>query len=93
MEHMSREDLYLILKTRSSDDPTFRDRLVADPHSVLEEIVGYPLPESLNITVHEESLTDIHLVLEPIRGEVSEKDLTLVAGGYEWGGSCAGCSL
>lgn len=93
MEHMSREDLNLIVASRIDSDPAFRDRLLADPRAVVSEISGMELPEYFKITVHEESLTDIHLVLAPGAGSLSESDLELVAGGDAWEGSCAGCSL
>jgi len=93
MENLSRQDLDLILASRADADPGFRDRLLADPRGVLAEITGFPLPEFVKISVHPESLTDIHLVLPAPPGEVSEQDLALVAGGTDWGGSCAGCSL
>lgn len=93
MEHMSREDLNLIIASRMESDPAFRDQLLADPRGVVSEISGMELPEYFKITVHEESLTDIHLVVAPGAGALNDDDLELVAGGYAWEGSCAGCSL
>ena len=50
-----------------------------------------PLPEMVKVSVHEESLTDIHLVIPAARsgGALAEEDLELVAGGSCWG-NCAG---
>jgi hypothetical protein len=66
-----------------TEEPGFRQALLTDPQTTLAEVLGHKLPEGLNVTVHEESLTDIHIVIPAqIRmGELTEGELTLVGGG------------
>jgi hypothetical protein len=45
-----------------------------------------PIPEHIRITVHEESMSDIHLVISS-DARLSETDLELVAGGVNWRGN------
>jgi hypothetical protein len=68
---------------RIASDPAFRAALLADPRNALTALTGTEIPETIRITVHEESPADIHLV---IRGDspMSDADLELVAGG-SWG--------
>lgn len=66
-------------------DPAFRDELLADPRAAIGAVFGLEVPESVTITVHEESLTDVHLVIPRATGdELHEEDLDLVAGGACW---------
>ena len=54
-----------------------------------------PLPEMVKVSVHEESLTDVHLVIPAGRsgGEFADADLELVAGGGTcWENGAAACS-
>ena len=92
--------------TRAWSDETFKQRLLSDPGTVLAE-AGLPVPPNLTVQVHEATPTKLHLVLPPPppagqRGELTDADLDLVAGGSDpetytcpgkttWaaGGSCA----
>jgi hypothetical protein len=73
-----------------AQDPNFKARLLADPRAVIGELIGVEVPESVTITIHEESLTDIHLVLANDSSALSEEDLELVSGGWN-GGACQAC--
>lgn len=86
----SRADLLQRISQQSIEDPEFRVRLLADPRGVIGEMIGVSIPETINVTVHEETLTDIHLVLENNSAALSEDDLELVSGGWN-GGACGGC--
>lgn len=48
---------------RAWADSTFRERLLANPKAVIEDALGVTLPDEVNVYIHEESDTDIHLVL------------------------------
>jgi hypothetical protein len=50
------------------------------------------IPESVRITIHEESPADIHLVIAS-DSALSESDLELVSGGVNWYPNNVGCSL
>ena len=69
---------------RIASDPSFRSALLNDPHAALAGLSGMQIPESVNITIHEESPADIHLVI-PTEMNLSDEDLDLVAGGL-WSG-------
>ena len=85
---------------RSFEDLSFRQRLLADPKAAIEQELGTKLPESIEVTVVEESAETIYLVLpsaSPVGqgGELSDQELDAVAGGEEGGcwptESTAGC--
>ena len=52
-----------IIAERIAADPGFRQTLLGDPRAVLSEIVGFEIPESVQVVLHEESLTQIHLTI------------------------------
>jgi hypothetical protein len=82
----TRAEVEAIIAERIAADPGFRDTLLADPRAVLSEIVSFDIPDSVQIDLHEESLTHIHLTI-PSSDELTEADLELVAGGG-WGEAC-----
>jgi hypothetical protein len=92
----TRAELDALLQDRLAADPAFRDQLLADPRGTVSELAGIDLPELVQVTVHEESLTSVHLVVPASTpassGELSEEDLELVAGGGMCWDDCAGCS-
>ena len=58
---------------------------------MLSEVVGFDIPESVQVVLHEESLTQIHLTI-PASEALSDADLELVAGaGWEFGGGAGNC--
>jgi len=79
----TRSEVEAIIAERIAADPAFRDTLLADPRAVLSEIVGFDIPDNVQVVLHEESLTQIHLTI-PSSEELSESDLELVAGAG-WG--------
>lgn len=86
MSYINRSELQQRITDECDNNPTFREHLISNPHIAVGELIGMDIPATVNITVHEESLTDIHLVLESdIASALSESDLELVSGGL-WGG-------
>jgi hypothetical protein len=64
----------LRVAARALEDDSYRDRLIADPASVLRE-EGLTVPENVEIEVHQNTPTKVHLVLPP--GPPAEGELDL----------------
>jgi len=69
-------------------DPALKKRLLENPAVVLKER-GITVPEGVQVKVVEDSDKVEHLVIptRPAEGELSEQELSSVAGGH-----CRGCS-
>ena len=84
----TRSEVEAIIAERIAADPAYRETLLADPRAVLSEVVGFDIPESVQVVLHEESLTQIHLTV-PASENLSDADLELVAGGADlWASNC-----
>lgn len=85
------------LIARSLEDESFRERLLADPKTTVEEELGTRLPESVQVRAVEESAQTIYLVLPPATqqegGELSDLLLETVSGGWDPIGGTASCSF
>ena len=87
----TRSEVEAIIAERIAADPAFREALIANPQAVLSEIVGFDIPNSVQIVLHEESLTQIHLTV-PAAEVLTDTDLELVAGGSgRWAMTGCGC--
>jgi hypothetical protein len=62
-EQTKRQQLEMYLTRRAHDDPAFRDELMKDPKTVIEQAIGLKFPEALTVVVHEEKLNQLHVVL------------------------------
>jgi hypothetical protein len=62
-EQTKRQQLEMHLMRRAHADPEFRDELLKDPKTVIEKEIGLKFPEVLTVTVHEEKLNQLHVVL------------------------------
>jgi len=85
----TRAEVESLIADRIAADPSFRDSLLADPQTVLSEVVGFDIPETVEVVLHEESLTQIHLTI-PSAQALSDDDLELVVGGSWLGPSACG---
>src|SRR5215831_1442454 len=66
--------------TRAMKDERFREALLANPKTLIEQELGASLPQGVIIQVHEETRSTVHLVLPPQKlstWEVSDADLEL----------------
>jgi len=63
-------------------DPAFKQALLKDPHAALRNF-NIPMPDGVKLHVHEETASDLHMVLppDPSKSELSDQDLDAVAGG------------
>lgn len=62
-----------------AEDPDLAERLRNDPRASLSELLSVEIPDTVHITIHEETLSDVHLTI-PAR-ELTPEMLTHVAGG------------
>ena len=76
---------------RSTQDEGLRQRLLEDPKGTVEQELGARLPEEVEIRAVEETPETIYLVLPPRAsstasgGELSDRELEAVAGGWDTG--------
>ena len=66
---------------RAAADAGFRKALVADPRGTVEAETGIEMPGGLEIKVHEETSSELHLVL-PASMELTPRELARVSGGW-----------
>ena len=82
---LSRRELEEKIVARAWTDDEFRRKFVADPKGQFEARLGTRLPDSLKMTVHEETPDSLHFVIpqKPPQNldELSDEDLERVAGG------------
>ncbi|MFM7598851.1 MAG: NHLP leader peptide family RiPP precursor [Actinomycetota bacterium] len=92
MAFRTRSEVEAIMAERIAADPGFREALLADPRGVVAEVIGFDLPDRVQIVLHEESLTQIHLTI-PAAEALTDDDLELVAGGETWLPGTDSCQL
>lgn len=89
----TRAELDVLIRERLASDPGFREALKADPRGAISSLIGIDLPGFVEVEVHEETLTHLHVTL-PVAAnpaELGEEDLELVAGGGACWDNC-GCT-
>jgi hypothetical protein len=88
MEMLSRGEAEQRIRERAEADPAFRAELLANPRKALEAELGVQIPQDVSVNVHEESMSEVHLVLPVSQEDLSDADLELVAGGGSFWGDC-----
>lgn len=83
-----RQEMERRIVQKSLEDEGFRQKLLNDPKAAVEEELGAPLPEGVEIRAVEETADTVFLVLPPSGSsaggdneEISDQDLDAVAGG------------
>ena len=69
---------------KAAEDSDFRARLLADPKAAIAAETGQPIPDGLEVVVHEDSATTAHLVLQS-SAALTEAELELAVGGQTLG--------
>ena len=75
------------LLDKADDDLVFRSRLLAEPKAVVQEEFGIEIPEHVDVQVHEDSRSAVHMVLPP------EPKLDMQQLGSASGGGDLPCAL
>ena len=73
-------DMRTRILTKAAEDSDFRARLLADPKGTVEAELGVTTPDALTFHIHEETTTDLHLIL-PADKRLHQEELETVAGG------------
>ncbi|HEY7349301.1 MAG TPA: NHLP leader peptide family RiPP precursor [Ktedonobacterales bacterium] len=76
-------------------DTTFRQRLLSDPKAALQAEFGATVPPGVNIHIHQETPTDIHIVIpgeaQVGMSDLSDAELEQAVGGRPRDGVGGGC--
>ncbi len=81
MTTKTHDEMRTELIDRAAQDGGFRAQLVDDPKAAIKDALGIDVPESVSVTVHEDTATMAHLVLPPA-ANLSDADLASVAAGH-----------
>ena len=84
MQPIDRNEIIMQIRERAASDAAFRSQLMSDPSAAVSALLGLPIPADISVNIHEETPTDIHLVI-PHSSALNDQDLDLVAGGTNWG--------
>lgn len=63
VEQTRRQRLESYLVRRALDSADFRDRLLANPKETIEDETGLRFPGTVAVFIHEEKLSELHVVL------------------------------
>ncbi len=84
-QDFSRQDVEAKVAERAAKDDAFRQALLSDPKAALGTELGITLPEGLDVRVHEETPTRLHLVIPRLQAlesdDLDDAALENVAGG------------
>ena len=85
-ESTASNPLYREIITKACEDSGFKTQLIENPKDAIALLTGESLPEDLDICVHENTPTLMHLVvyLNSAQEELSEEELKTVAGGKKY---------
>jgi len=84
MEMLSRAEAEQRIRERAASDASYREQLIADPRKALAAELDVAIPQEITVHVHEETMSEVHLVLPPTTQDLSDADLEMVSGGGSW---------
>ena len=76
----SAEDMRRHLTDKAVENLEFRQQLVADPKSVIQQEFGVTIPDNINVVVHESDMQTVHLALPP-NPVMDEEQLEAISAG------------
>lgn len=74
------EEMRRHLTDKAVQDDEFRNRLLSEPRTTIEDELDLKVPDGFNIQVHEDSAQTAHLILPP-SPKLSETQLAQATGG------------
>lgn len=77
----TQQELRNQLLSRAADDESFRSLLLSDPKAAVKSAFGVDAPDKITIHVHEETSTNVHLVV-PSHDQLSDEELEALSGAY-----------
>ncbi|MDE0694316.1 MAG: NHLP leader peptide family RiPP precursor [Boseongicola sp.] len=66
---------------KAEEDERFRAQLLENPKVAIKDATGLSVPDGINIRVLEDNATDFHLILPPAGRNLSDQEISGVAGG------------
>lgn len=82
---LSRDDALNRILDRATADPGFRETVLRDPKAAISTLLGIELPTALEVVVHEETPSRLHIVLPPAGDALDDASLEAVSGGtVDW---------
>ncbi len=75
------QELEARLVARAWQDEGFKQQLLSDSKAAIEQELGTPLPDGVQIQVLEETPTQLYLVLPQNQTDLSDEQLDIAAGG------------
>ena len=76
----SAEDMRRHLTEKAVENLEFRQQLLADPKSVIQQEFGVTIPDNINVVVHESDMQTVHLALPP-NPVMDEEQLEAISAG------------
>ena len=76
----SAEDMRRHLTDKAVENLEFRQQLLADPKSVIQQEFGVTIPDNINVVVHESDMQTVHLALPP-NPVMDEEQLEAISAG------------
>ncbi|MDE0459431.1 MAG: NHLP leader peptide family RiPP precursor [Chromatiales bacterium] len=76
----SAEDMRRHLTEKAVENLEFRQQLLADPKSVIQQEFGVTIPDSINVVVHESDMQTVYLALPP-NPVMDEEQLEAISAG------------
>jgi hypothetical protein len=71
-----------LLREKAASDAEFRAKLVSNPAEAISEVFGQAPKDDLTFRIIEEAPGEAVLVLPPLPGELSDRELATASGGY-----------
>ncbi len=82
----SSEKMRKALTDKAVEDAEFRQLLMKDPKTAISQEFGIDVPDYMNVSVHQNTMQDLHLTLPPTSYDLNEEQLEAISAGL----SCCG---